>query len=315
MKSTAEGTNGVAEPSKASRSSTISERKLKANRENAKKSTGPTTPRGKTYSRRNALKHGLFAKALFTDWYWPGEDPKEFYELLDSLEQHYQPVGIEEELEVQLIAVCRWRQVRAWRFENAEIRLAQAQVAIRGLVSSHTDIMSPQQLVALGILESAEKEIDAGNGMPKELEEQLFAAYPPFRQAWPELKMRSVAQEWPGMPKEQEEQLFTAYPFFRQLWSGLKQKVQSVAPKWDSQHAVVRGAIRFLVLESSMCYDNILGFGHDREGIPNREALDRLLRRESATDRALGRSLDRLERLQRQRLGGRTSSVLSVLTQ
>jgi len=43
----------------------VSERKLKANRENAKKSTGPRTARGKAFSRRNAVKHGLCAKDLF----------------------------------------------------------------------------------------------------------------------------------------------------------------------------------------------------------------------------------------------------------
>ncbi len=40
----------------------IPERKLKANRENAKKSTGPKTIRGKAFSRQNAFKHGLFAR-------------------------------------------------------------------------------------------------------------------------------------------------------------------------------------------------------------------------------------------------------------
>ncbi len=39
-----------------------SEKRLKANRENARKSTGPRTQRGKAYSRRNAIKHGLFAR-------------------------------------------------------------------------------------------------------------------------------------------------------------------------------------------------------------------------------------------------------------
>ena len=36
-------------------------------------------------------------------------------------------------------------------------------------------------------------------------------------------------------------------------------------------------------------------------GIPNREALDRLLRYETTIDRSLTRALDRLERLQRRR--------------
>ena len=35
-------------------------RKVEANRRNALQSTGPRTPRGKAYGRRNALKHGLF---------------------------------------------------------------------------------------------------------------------------------------------------------------------------------------------------------------------------------------------------------------
>ena len=46
----------------------ISEARLRANRQNAKKSTGPKTARGKGYSRRNAVKHGLLLKRLlFSD--------------------------------------------------------------------------------------------------------------------------------------------------------------------------------------------------------------------------------------------------------
>lgn len=39
----------------------VSIRKVQANRQNALKSTGPRTPQGKAYSRRNAYKDGLFA--------------------------------------------------------------------------------------------------------------------------------------------------------------------------------------------------------------------------------------------------------------
>jgi len=42
----------------------ISERKLRANQANAKKSTGPRTARGKSFSRVNALKHGLCSRAV-----------------------------------------------------------------------------------------------------------------------------------------------------------------------------------------------------------------------------------------------------------
>lgn len=37
----------------------ISERRLEANRRNARRSTGPKTPRGKHFAARNAIKHGL----------------------------------------------------------------------------------------------------------------------------------------------------------------------------------------------------------------------------------------------------------------
>lgn len=42
----------------------ISEQKLRANRANAKRSTGPKTEAGKAVSRRNALKHGILSRSL-----------------------------------------------------------------------------------------------------------------------------------------------------------------------------------------------------------------------------------------------------------
>jgi hypothetical protein len=42
----------------------ISERKLQANRANAKRSTGPRTEAGKAVSRRNALKHGILSRPI-----------------------------------------------------------------------------------------------------------------------------------------------------------------------------------------------------------------------------------------------------------
>src|SRR5215467_1749171 len=63
---------------------TVSIRKIEANRRNALKSTGPKTSRGKTYSRRNALKHGLFAMDT-TDLILQFEDPEEYRKLLEGL--------------------------------------------------------------------------------------------------------------------------------------------------------------------------------------------------------------------------------------
>lgn len=75
----------------------ISDHKLKANRENAKKSTGPKTPGGKGFSRTNSLKHGLFSRR-FSDFELLHEDPQEYAELLNDLWAQFQPIGRAEDL-------------------------------------------------------------------------------------------------------------------------------------------------------------------------------------------------------------------------
>ena len=73
-----------------------SQRKIEANRRNAKRSTGPKTALGKKRSRANALKHGLAAAALR-----PVEKPddKELYESLLGPDQS-SPVKREQALAI-----------------------------------------------------------------------------------------------------------------------------------------------------------------------------------------------------------------------
>ena len=86
---------------------------INANRENAKKSTGPRTPQGKERSSKNALKHGLLA----LDSVIPGEDPAEFDRHLTLYEDTYNPANcVERELVLQ-IADSAWRIRRLSRIE------------------------------------------------------------------------------------------------------------------------------------------------------------------------------------------------------
>ena len=89
------------------------EAQRKANRENAKKSTGPRTPEGKARSSQNAIKHGLLARdAVMAD-----EDPAEYDRQLQILEENLFPKNaIEFELVLQ-IADSRWRMRRITRIE------------------------------------------------------------------------------------------------------------------------------------------------------------------------------------------------------
>src|ERR1039458_4492409 len=69
------------------------EAQINANRENAKKSTGPRTAEGKAASSRNRLLHGLRAnKHILLD-----EDPEEFLFLLDDHLDRFHDVAAKEE--------------------------------------------------------------------------------------------------------------------------------------------------------------------------------------------------------------------------
>jgi hypothetical protein len=109
--------------------STVSDRKREANRQNAMKSTGPRTERGKRFSRLNALKHKLYADV--TKLQLSGEDRAQFEDLCFHYWADLTPIGIAEELAVQRIAVYEWKYSRLWRYENAIIGMATHDVTTR----------------------------------------------------------------------------------------------------------------------------------------------------------------------------------------
>ena len=96
-----------------------SEKQIKANQANSKKSTGANTIDGKLVVAGNAVKHGLFAQRLIlTD-----ENLDEYALLIDGLLTSLNPVGTLEQLLVEKIAVATWKQLRLTRAESASIEL------------------------------------------------------------------------------------------------------------------------------------------------------------------------------------------------
>jgi hypothetical protein len=95
----------------------VSSKKLKANRRNAQKSTGPTSEEGKKRSRRNALKHGVLASSPVITAAGGGEDAAAFKEFVYALVRDGAPVGTLEEMMVEKIALCWLRQMRSARFD------------------------------------------------------------------------------------------------------------------------------------------------------------------------------------------------------
>src|SRR6185436_10187664 len=108
-----------------------SERKIEANRRNAGRSSGPKTPKGKSSSCRNALKHGAYAQEIL-----PGERRTDRMTLIRRLVDDLD-VRTEIELEiVQALASCLWRVRRLARAEVFEIsRLVEDQAQYSAIMA------------------------------------------------------------------------------------------------------------------------------------------------------------------------------------
>jgi len=127
----------MSDKSAGTSSKSTSPRKAAANRRNASRSTGPRTAQGKSWSRRNALKHGILASQAVISTIEGRAERKLFEATVEGLAQDFQPVGAYEQLLVQEIAACFWRKRRLLMFENRAafdaIELPAAAIVERGL--------------------------------------------------------------------------------------------------------------------------------------------------------------------------------------
>ena len=98
-----------------------SEEQIKANKKNAKKSTGPKTKEGKKVASQNAVKHGLYAKSIIVNSPHLKENKQEYLDLVKAMFDELAPDGVFQEQLVLKIANCLWRQKRVIMAETAHI--------------------------------------------------------------------------------------------------------------------------------------------------------------------------------------------------
>jgi hypothetical protein len=89
--------------------------KIRANRLNAKRNTGPSTSEAKAHVAQNGIKHGLTAQQTVLSH----ENVDEFHDLMGTFISEYQPINTREALCVERIARHHWRMLRAGRVETA----------------------------------------------------------------------------------------------------------------------------------------------------------------------------------------------------
>ena len=90
-------------------------KQIDANRQNARRSSGPRTPEGKAASRFNALKSGIDAQAEVI----PSEDPAQLETLLAEYRERLDTSPPERRMLVDTLVTCDWLLRRLSRAESS----------------------------------------------------------------------------------------------------------------------------------------------------------------------------------------------------
>jgi hypothetical protein len=137
------------------KTTTVSERKAHANRENSKLSTGPRTARGKRNSSFNAVKHGLLSKRLMFDS--DGKPENGLHELLEGLRGEYGHGDVRVELLLEAVMADYWRQSRGLQHEMHVLGKGADAFHPQGMMSNIFRYMAGSRRALLKSLELLEK--------------------------------------------------------------------------------------------------------------------------------------------------------------
>ncbi len=121
-----------------------SSKRVQANRQNSRKSTGPRTATGKKRVSMNAVKHGFFSKWLLIQHRDGKESQDEYDDFYADVRKHFQPIGWLDELWVEKIAVWSWRLRRLIRCESGQIDRALAGHSYELQQSRADDLAEPE---------------------------------------------------------------------------------------------------------------------------------------------------------------------------
>jgi hypothetical protein len=312
----------------------VSERRLLANRQNALRSTGPKTMRGKRTVSRNAITHGILAREVVITAGDGEESQEEFDALIEDLENGYQPVGAVEELHVQIIATALWRKARVLRAENGEIR-RQLDTAAGNRALRNSD---------KGNFALASQEMGSRLYNPENQTDQKISTM----DRW------TAAQVAQSSARESQSGLEYLTALLRGAKSeiqsdgyiseNLRKKIFSIACLWDYGFALVclnatprragmkdpasktetsnadvvviiedrlerLGALKEYVFEREKLAEDAEARSYS---LPSASATEKLLRYEAHVDRQLSRTMDQLERLQRRRKGENVPPPLNI---
>ena len=148
------------------------EAQIKANQENAKKSTGPATSEGKQRSSMNAMVHGIFSKIPLL----PGENQEQIKLLEDVIIKAYQPTDAMEYHLVQRIYLTCIRQIRLREAEAAKLEISMIPEVMCKSVTQLFEHNSDKKFTAEDISEHTEAHYMFAQALEKEIKESGYAS-------------------------------------------------------------------------------------------------------------------------------------------
>ena len=177
------------------------EAQIKANQENAKKSTGPTTEEGKQRSSMNAMTHGIFTKIPFL----PGENEDQFKALEEDLIKTYQPTDAVEMHLVQRIYLTLIRQIRLREAEAAKLKISMIPEVLTESVNKLLKNSTKKEYLAIDLSEQVIHYYQHYQAVLKEIEgsrfEEFHVPYETIEQKMPHvfsLLKRKFKEKYPS---------------------------------------------------------------------------------------------------------------------
>jgi hypothetical protein len=280
----------------------ISRKQLKANRRNAKRSTGPTSIKGKSVSRLNAVKHGLLAQQVVARGYYQEESLGEFKQLCREYHDSLAPSGPLEEMLVGQIVMVVWRLRRVRTAEAGEVATSvdkvwwnprrppwemgnghKANALHREFTDYRRSIAGIEYLIEC--IQQLRGEIETAGQVTEQILKSLrYYANDPNHIV---CKLAALLDSLKSNPKQLSPE------------TGRALHLKETLTYLDSQISEFKNLIKVrqnqINVEDSMRRSVAL--------LPTDEFLEKIVRYEGALQRQLNRSMNQLERLQRRRLG------------
>ena len=176
----------------------LSKAQLSANRQNAKKSTGPKTEEGKLIASQNSRTHGVLSNKPLL----PGEDEAGLQELKDSLFDFYKPTDAIEYTMVERIVMGHIRQSRLQVAEAAKLNISMDPEIIVREINKMLGLEGVQKLTTNSISEKQETNYQFYIEVQDELNHLTTYEVPLQRLAELEIYAKET---WKLMPKKAKE--------------------------------------------------------------------------------------------------------------